>query len=273
MVNGDNRLGEFLTARRGRVRPSDHDLPSRGHRRVPGLRREEVALLAGLSADYYMRLEQGRDRNPSRPVVESLARVLLLDADAAAHLRELAAPSASVPSPATEHVSAELRRMLDGWTANPALILGRRFDILAANPLGAALFPTTNLVRLVFRPEGRRLYPDWDAVARTTVAGLRAAADPADPELQHLLGELRSMSPEFDELWSRHDVAVKTGEAKRVIHPDVGPMTLTYATFTVNAAPDQQLVVYQAEPHSRSEHALTLLGILATDSEGVPRHP
>lgn len=270
-MDGDNHLGEFLTARRGRVRPSDHDLPSGGRRRVPGLRREEVALLAGLSADYYMRLEQGRDRNPSRPVVESLARVLRLDADAAAHLGELAAPTASAPSAATEHVSAELRRLMHGWTANPALILGRRFDILAANPLGAALFPTTNLVRLVFTPEGRRFYPDWDTVAHSTVAGLRAAADPADPDLQRLVTELRAISPEFDQLWSRHDVAVKTREAKRIIHPDVGPMTLTYDTFTVNATPGQQLVAYQAEPHSPSEHALTLLGIIATDPDRAPR--
>ena len=218
-----------------------------------------------------MRLEQGRDRNPSRPVVESLARVLRLDGDAAAHLHELAAPSCSSRSAATEHVSAELRRLMDGWTANPALILGRRFDILAANPLGAALFPTTNLVRLVFQPEGHRFYPNWETVAHTTVAGLRAAADPADPELQRMVAELRDMSPEFDRLWSRHDVAVKTDEAKRVIHPDVGALTLTYDTFTVNAAPGQQLVVYQAEPQSPSEHALTLLGIIATDPDRVPR--
>src|ERR687895_853987 len=120
-MDGANRLGEFLKARRGLVQPSDHHLPPGGRRRVPGLRREEVATLAGLSADYYMRLEQGRNRKPSPQVIEALARVLNLDADAVAHLHELAGPRRT-PSTRSEQVSAELRRLMDGWTLHPALI-------------------------------------------------------------------------------------------------------------------------------------------------------
>lgn len=273
-MHDDNRLGEFLTARRARVRPSDHGLPAGGRRRVPGLRREEVAMLAGLSADYYMRLEQGRDRNPSAEVTESLVRVLLLDAHAAAHLRELVGPrrrtTPATPAP-PEKASAELRRLMNGWTLHPALILGRRFDVLAANSLGAALFPATNLVRLVFHAQGRAVYLDWDRVARNTVAGLRAAADPADPELRRMVAELSHTSAEFGRLWARHDVTAETDEVKRVNHPDVGEMSLTYQTFTVNGAPGQQLVVYQAEPASPSERSLTLLGIIAADPRGLDR--
>jgi transcriptional regulator with XRE-family HTH domain len=277
-MSGDNLLGEFLKARRGLVQPSDHGLSSGTRRRVPGLRREEVATLAGLSAEYYVRLEQGRDRNPSGAVLDALARVLLLDADGRAHLRELAgrAPrrDPSTPPVEVEEVSAELQRLMDGWALNPALILGRRFDILAANPLGAALFPTTNLARLVFAdPRARAYYPDWEPVARNTVAGLRAVADPDDPELQRLVAELAEANPEFARLWDRHDVTTKTSAAKRIAHPEVGPITVTYDTFTVNSAPGQQLVVYQAESGSPSEHALTILGIVAADPDRRTHHP
>lgn len=271
-MDGDNLLGEFLKARRDLVQPSDHGLSSGTRRRVPGLRREEVATLAGLSAEYYVRLEQGRDRNPSDAVLDALARVLLLDADGRTHLRELAGrgprrdPSAAPVEP--EEVSAELQRLMDGWALNPALILGRRFDILAANPLGAALFPATNLARLVFaHPRAHAYYPDWEPVARNTVAALRAVADPDDPGLQHLVAELAEANPEFARLWDRHDVTTKTSEGKRIDHPEVGTITVTYDTFTVNSAPGQQLVVYQAEPGSPSEQALTLLGIVAADPD------
>jgi transcriptional regulator with XRE-family HTH domain len=273
-MRGDNPLGEFLQARRGLVQPGDHGLPAGGQRRVPGLRRAEIATLAGLSVDYYMRLEQGRDRNPSLQVIDALAPVLQLDADARAHLRELAGHHhAGPPSVRDEQVGPELQRLLEAWERHPALVLGRRYDVLAANPLGAALFPTSNLVRFVFEPGAGAYYPDWDRVARNTVAGLRAVADRADPELQRLVTELGTAHPEFARLWKRHDVAAKTHEAKRIDHPEVGALTLTYDTFTVNSAPGQQLVVYQAEPGSPSDHALTLLGIVTAGHHRSPHPP
>jgi len=268
-MGSDNRLGEFLKARRGLVQPSDHGLDGGGRRRVPGLRREEVAELAGVSVEHYVRLEQGRDRNPSPAVIDSLARVFLLDDDASARLHELAWPDGrGRPEPWTspEEVNPRLRRMMDGWELNAAQILGRRFDILAANPLGAALFPTTNLARFVFEPEARDFFPDWEAVAVTTVAGLRTVGDPGDPVLATMVADLGEASREFRRLWDRRDlITERPDEATRINHPEVGSLTVTNETFTVTGAPGQQLVVYQAEPGSPSEHTLTILGIIAAD--------
>ncbi|MYW06558.1 transcriptional regulator, partial [Streptomyces sp. SID3343] len=165
-------------------------------------------------------------------------------------------------------VAPGLVRMMAGWDRQPALVLGRCLDILAGNALGDALFGTAadrNLVRLVFLdPAGRDFYPEWDRVAANTVAGLRSAAgaDPNDPRLTALVGELSMKSREFSRLWARHDLRRKTGEAKRFNHPLVGNLTLTYESLTINSDPGQQLVVYEAEPNSPSAHALTLLGSL-----------
>jgi transcriptional regulator with XRE-family HTH domain len=268
----DNTLGEFLRARREQVGPAELGLPPGGSRRVAGLRREEVALLAGVSTDYYVRLEQGRERNPSAQVVDALARGLALDEDASAHLHRLARPAPGRRRRARrpEQVSPNLLRLMDGWPDAPALVLGRCLDVLAHNALGQALFDghthSGDLVRLVFLdPDAREFYPDWERVAVNTVGGLRAAAgiDPDDPQLIDTVGELSVKSADFRRLWARHDIRQKTHETKRFRHRLVGELELSYEALTVNSAPGQQLIVYQAEPGSPSEAALALLGSLA----------
>ncbi|POM25474.1 Helix-turn-helix domain protein [Actinomadura rubteroloni] len=266
------RLGEFLRARRALVRPEAHGMPA-GTRRTPGLRREEVALLAGVSTDYYVRLEQGRDRHPSAQVVEALARALLLEDEAAAYLRDLAEPGpVRRPGRAArrEYASPGLVALLDAWPTTPALVLGRRMDVLAANTLGEALFSwlgeETNVLRAVFRtPEARMFYRDWDKTAEGCIAALRAEnTDPDDPLLAELVGELSLTSPEFAELWTRHDVRAKRAEIKHFVHPVVGELSLRFENLTVGGAEGQHLIVYHAEPGSRDEQALALLGSYAT---------
>lgn len=273
-MDGDrNALGEFLRARRGLVRPEDVDLPAGGRRRVAGLRREEVAQLAGVSHDYYVRLEQGRERHPSTQVVDALARALVLDEDAVAHLHELARPTVRRRrAPRRERVSPHLVRLMAAWPNTPAVVLGRCLTVLANNPLGRALYAghtySDDLVRLAFLdPDARDFYPEWEQVAANTVGGLRAAAglDPDDPLLVETVGELSVKSAEFRELWARHDIRRKSHETKRLHHPLVGELNLTFEALTVNGAPGQQLIVYQAEPGSPSEEALAVLGSLAAD--------
>jgi transcriptional regulator with XRE-family HTH domain len=265
-----NAIGQFLRARRELVRPEDVDLVPGSRRRVAGLRRTEVALLAGVSSDYYVRLEQGRERNPSPQVVDALARALDLDDEAAAYLHDLARPR---PRPRKrlrrEEVSPALRGMMAAWTDTPAVVLGQCLNVLAHNHLGEALFAghthSDDLVRLVFLdPDARDFYPDWERVARNTVGGLRAAATD-DPRLINTVGELSVRSADFVRLWARHDIRQKAHETKRFRHPLVGELTLTYETLTVNSAPGQQLVVYQAESGSPSEEALSLLGSLTAN--------
>ncbi|TMR92088.1 helix-turn-helix transcriptional regulator [Nonomuraea basaltis] len=279
-MDRENRLGEFLRARRELLRPEDLGLPPGDRRRVAGLRREEVAQLAGVSADYYVRLEQGRERHPSAQVVEALAGALALEEDAAAHLHLLARPASGRrrPAPRRERVSPNLLRMMEAWPHTPAVVLGRCLTVLAHNALGKALFDghafSGDLVRLVFLdPDARRFYPDWDRVAVNTVAGLRASAgaDDDDPRLIEVVGELSIKSEAFRRLWARHDIRQKTHETKRFRHPLVGELTLHYESLTVNSAPGQQLVVYQADPGSPSEEALSLLGSLTADTVQLRR--
>ncbi|MGW4092621.1 helix-turn-helix transcriptional regulator [Nocardia sp. NPDC004750] len=277
-MDSDNRLGAFLRARRELVRPEDFGLPGGGQRRVAGLRREEIALLAGVSADYYVRLEQGRDRHPSEQVIASLARVFALDEEGTAHLRELARPTARRPRAPRrpERVAPGLLRLMNAWPHTPALVLGRYLDVLAANPLAAAVnscsVPGVNQVRMVFLdPEARDVYRDWPTIAADTVASLRATAgaDLDDPRLTELVGELSLKSEEFRQLWARHDVRAKTGGVKEFRNPMVGDLTLSYETFSVNGAPGQILIAYHAEPGSPSERSLALLGSLIADNPGA----
>ncbi|MEO3750937.1 helix-turn-helix transcriptional regulator [Streptomyces sp. B6B3] len=274
-MTGDNHLGEFLRARRERARPEDRGIPAGPRRRVPGLRRPEVAALAGVSTDYYVRLEQGRERTPSAQVVEALAGALGLDEDATGHLHLLARPAPArrrgEPVPGDrETVSPRLLRMMESWSRTPAVVLGRYLTVLAHNALGRALFDghthSGDLVRLVFLdPDARTFYPDWERVAVNTVGGLRSAAgaDPDDPRLARLVDELSRGSEPFRRLWARHDIRQKTHDAKRLRHPQVGELTLHYESFAVNGAPGQQLVLYQADPGSPSEQTLALLGLAA----------
>ncbi|WP_089212680.1 helix-turn-helix transcriptional regulator [Streptosporangium subroseum] len=271
-MDSENLLGEFLRARREVTTPRQVGLLHVGSRRTPGLRREEVAMLADVSTDYYIRLEQGRERHPSERVLGALVRVLDLGPDAATHLYELAHPR-SRPRGATaqvEQVSPDLLRLMRGWSSTPAFVCDRWMDVLAANTLATALFRELehgdNLIRTVFLdPAARTFYRDWEKVARAKVAHLRSAAgaDLDDPYLVELVDELSLESEEFRLLWARHDVVGKTHEAKRIHHREVGDLTLTCELFNISSAPGQQLTIFQAEPASPSEHALALLGSLA----------
>jgi transcriptional regulator with XRE-family HTH domain len=271
----ENLIGRFLRARRELLQPEDVGLPAGVRRRVAGLRREEVARIADVSTDYYVRLEQGRERHPSAQVVEALARALRLEDDATVYLHQLAR-SCDVTRgerPAEEEVSPNLLRMMDAWEDTPAMIIGRYLTVLASNTLGRALFDgfsySDDLLRSFFLdPRVRDFYPDWEQSAPSLVASLRGSigTDHDDPRFIELVGELSLKSETFRQLWARHDVQRKRNATKRFRHPLVGELTLRYEAFTVNSAPSQQLVIYQAEPGSPSEEALSLLGSLATTS-------
>jgi transcriptional regulator with XRE-family HTH domain len=274
MAEEDNALGRFLRARREQVTPGAAGLPEDGRRRrVPGLRREELAMLAGVSPAYYVRLEQGHSRHPSKQVVDALARALQLDADATRHLHALAelkdggpAEGRRAGSSRPERVRPELARMLDHQLGAPAFVLGRVFDVLAANSSARALHPSFtpghNIVYDVFLDDdAMAAYPDLDHVQRNAVGSLRAAAGelPDDPRLTELVGELSLRSQSFRVLWSRHEVRTKIAGTKRFHHPMVGELKLDYDSFTVSGADRQQLIVYHAEPSSRAAESLRLL--------------
>ncbi|MEU9991068.1 helix-turn-helix transcriptional regulator [Streptomyces sp. NPDC048045] len=264
----DNHLGEFLRARRAGLQPQDVGIASHGVRKVSGLRREEVAVLAGMNADYYTRLEQGRERHPSAQVLDALGRALRLDPDALAHLHQLAGTAPGTRSThTTDQVSAALRRLMDAHADAPAYVINPALDILAANHLAQALHSpfqaADNLARMTFLdPVGRQFYTRWNWTAQAVVGHLRQAAglDPNAPRLLELVRSLTEHSADFTRLWNTHAVRGKTQDAKHFRHPDVGPVTLTYQAFDVRDAPGQQLVVYQAEPGSPSAQALALLG-------------
>jgi transcriptional regulator with XRE-family HTH domain len=271
----DNHLGEFLRARRAALRPQDVGMASYGVRRVTGLRREEVAVLAGVNADYYTRLEQGRERHPSTQMLDALARALRMGPDAHAHLHQLAgtAPSHRLTH-TTDGVSPALRQLMDGYPGAPAFVINRTLDILAANALAEALHSpfeqADNLARMTFLdPTGRQFYTRWGCTAQATVGHLRQAAglDPDNPRLRELVRALTRHSADFTRLWNTHAVRGKARDAKHFLHPGVGPLTLTYQAFDVRDAPGQQLVIYQAEFGSPSVQALSLLGSLHATSK------
>ena len=274
----ENLIGEYLRARRELVRPDDvgvHDLGSR--RRVAGLRRSEVALRAGVSTDYYVRLEQGRDQHPSPQVLDALARALQLDDDAAAHLHRLA--NRSTPRRRNrarpEKVPAGIVQMIQSWSETPALVEGRYTDVLAVNSLATALAPYyavgTNLVRATFLdPRVREMYDDWDEITESAVAGLRALVGPEvdDPHLNELVGELSVRCERFRSLWARHDSRPKRSGTARLEHRVVGPLELSYEKLPIPDTDRQTLAVYHADPGSPSARALALLA-----SDAVRRSP
>ncbi|MDT0417881.1 helix-turn-helix transcriptional regulator [Streptomyces sp. DSM 41982] len=276
-----NDLRAFLRTRRARISPQDAGLPaSMGVRRVPGLRREEVALLAGVSAEYYERLERGRTKNVSAAVLDAVARVLRLDPAERDHLFALAGPararSAAAPVP---RLRPGLRRALDLMADMPALVLGPRHDLVAVNPLGAAFYTgldslppgQRNMVRYLFTVDAaRELYEDWATTARKIVAELRryAGAHPHDPGLADLVGDLAVRDPDFRRWWAEHDVYLREYGSKCYHHPVVGPMELGYEAFTPVGQPELVLGMHTVEPHSPSAEALALLADRATAGSG-----
>jgi transcriptional regulator with XRE-family HTH domain len=277
MTEQQPELGRFLRARRAGVSPTDLGLPpGAGLRRTPGLRREELAALAGVSIDYYIRLERGKEKRPSPAVVDALGRALRLDAEELAYLRELAAQSArgasqAAPRPTPSRtVRPTLLRMLEAVRPSPAYLIGRTNDVLAANPGGLLLLPgmadwparQRNTIRYTFlHPEARDLWPDWETKAKACVAHLRAVAgaDPDAPDLAAIVGELVVKSPEFSRMWERYDVR-RTGYGQKTFrHPEVGEMTLSHEVLEVLRADSQRVVVYSAEPGTPDHDAMTLL--------------
>jgi transcriptional regulator with XRE-family HTH domain len=281
MGTANTQLGAFLRTRRDRLAPQDAGIPAYGRRRVPGLRREELAQLAGVSADYLVRLEQGRDIHPSAAVLDALAGALALDADERAHLHALG--HATQPGrprrrrAAAQRVRPEVARLLgDALDRSPAFVLGRRMDVLAHNPIAGALMGDLtgqNMLRVLFlEDEGPALYPEWDRVAADAVGFLRliAAGDGHDAELCELVGELSLRSPAFARLWADHHVRDKTSGTKRFQHPLVGELALDYETLRLSE-PEQWLVVYTAAAGSAARTALDLLGAMSAPQLPVIR--
>jgi transcriptional regulator with XRE-family HTH domain len=272
-VTRSNALGEYLRARRELVDPADAGLRVMGVRRTPGLRREEVATLAGISADYYLRLEQGRDRNPSPQVLEALARVFGLDETATRYLLSLSAARSAPRRPRRETVPMNIRQLVDVLEL-PAFVESRLFDVLAANRLATALSPSirpgTNRMRSVFLDPGERdLHPDWERATASLVASFRASigTDVDDPRIAQLVGELSLASERFRQLWARHDVRALAGAPVRMHHPQVGSLELRLEKLPIGDSGGQLLVIYHAEPGSGSAEALALLRSLAATEE------
>ncbi|MER6135483.1 helix-turn-helix transcriptional regulator [Streptomyces sp. NPDC001815] len=265
-----NELGSFLKARRAELSPRTVGLPDTGGRRVPGLRREEVALLVAISTDYYTRLEQGRIQ-PSASVLAALAHVLHLSDHQRDHLFELAGRQrARHRRPAAQTAHPQLRRLLDDLTTSPGMVIGRRMDILAWNALAAALLTDfakvpedkRNCARILFTdPSMRALYADWRAVARGCVSHLRmtAARYPDDPRLTSLVGELSMRDSDFGQWWGSRRAPSRGAAMKRFHHPLVGELVLDWDTFTCRSDPEQELVVWTAEPGTPSYDGLRAL--------------
>jgi transcriptional regulator with XRE-family HTH domain len=275
--NEQSELGRFLRARREGLRPADVGLPEGTRaRRTPGLRREELAALAGVSIDYYTRLERGRETRPSPSVVEAMATALRLDDEERDYLRELAAQAARrAPEPRkapSRTVRPTVHQVLETVRPSPAYVLSRTNDLLAANRGGLRLMPgladwpakQRNTIRYTFlHPAARTLWPDWATKAKNCVAQLRsvAGADPDAPDLAALLGELMVKSPEFERLWQRYEVRSIGDGAKTFLHPAVGTMTLTHEVMNLNRTDGQRLIVYMARPGTPDHDAMTLLDL------------
>jgi transcriptional regulator with XRE-family HTH domain len=267
-----SELGAFLQARRELVTPGDAGIPVTGVRRVAGLRREEVAMLAGISADYYLRLERGRDLNPSLQVLEALARVLRLDDDTRAYLIGLAGPKPRRTARRKRETVPASTAKLVATLPLPAFVEGRCLDVLAANPLAAALSPRLvtggNRLRDVFLDEAEQaLFPDWEMAAAYLVAGFRESVgtDTGDPRFVELVGELSLASPLFRKLWARHDVRPRAGAVIAFQHPQVGELVLNREKLLVSGTDGIMLVVYHPDAGSEAADKVTLLATFAAE--------
>jgi len=282
MTDARAELSDFLRSRRARLRPEDAGLQAfAGRRRVPGLRREELAHLAGVSFDYYVRLEQGRLRNVSDALLDAVARALRLDDVERAHLYDLARPARRPQrAPHGQHVRPSQQWLLDALHTVPAYVLGRRTDTIAWNDLACALLAVDlnaltpqqrNMARLVVLDDAaRHLWANWEDKARDTIGLLRLqagknAAD--DPQLAALVGELLLKSPECRQWWADHHIWVKPHGTSTFRHPVVGELTLAFEALAVPDAPDQVLITHTAEPGSPAETALRLLASWSAPSD------
>ncbi|MFC9434538.1 helix-turn-helix transcriptional regulator [Nocardia sp. NPDC057030] len=285
-VDNAAEIREFLTSRRANISPQQAGLPANGHRRVPGLRRTEVAQLAGISVEYYARLERGNLAGVSGQVLDALARALRLTEDDRAHLDDLAriAGPGRRRRPANATVRPNVQRLLDSM-ACPAFVVNGCGDVLASNPLGRALYApmieaargaTPNHGRFRFLDHrSRQFWVDWDGAADAIVALLHAQAgrDPYNKDLTDLIGELSTRSEEFRTRWARHDVLRHHQGSKPIHHPIVGTLHLTFESLDL-PADDLILIAYNTEPGSDSEDALRLLASWVTDHDPQPaEHP
>jgi transcriptional regulator with XRE-family HTH domain len=287
-LRGDLRrqIREFLSTRRARISPEQAGLPTYGgdRRRVSGLRREEVALLAGISSEYYTRLERGNATGVSESVIDGIAHALQLDDAERTHLLDLLRTAGTTRPPrrrpARQRVRPTVQRVLDSMVGTPAFVLNGHLDILAANDLGLALFspiyadsvrPPNNARFIFLDPHATEFFRGWDKVANDTVALLRAEAgrDPYDRQLSDLIGELSTRSEEFRVRWAAHHVRIHTSGVKRFHHPVVGDLELAFESFPLAADPSQSLLTYTAEAGSPSQHALRLLASWAATTSDI----
>src|ERR1700756_2108826 len=264
-----NVLGDYLRARREQVQPEDVGLVAGGRRRVAGLRREELALLAGISSDYYLRLEQGRDKNPSAQVLDALAQALRLDIKAPESLPQRPSPTGGRRDRSALEIAADGVDELIEQFSMPAIVASRSLDVLAANRIARALSPgfTPGRNFLSWRlldPAARELYVDWDAATDVAVSGLREAAgsDPDDPRVRSLIDELSTASERFRELWARADVGYRA-DVVHMRHPQVGELYLHPNRFNIPHSGGQHMLTYRAQPGSDSATALDALQALA----------
>ena len=291
-VRGDVRaqIREFLSTRRARISPEQAGLPVYGgdRRRVPGLRRSEVASLAGISPEYMTKLERGNATGVSDSVIDGLTHALQLDVAERAHLEDLLRTAGSTRPPrrrpARQRVRPTVQRILDSMTGAPAFVLNGRLDILAANDLGVALYspiyadparPANNARFVFLDPNATEFFRDYEKAANDTVAMLRAEAgrDPYDRDLSDLIGQLSTRSGEFRRRWAAHNVRIHTSGVKFLHHPVVGDLDLPFESFPLPADPSQSLLTYTAEPGSPTQDALNLLASWAAtaDNLGLPR--
>src|SRR6202161_62216 len=272
-VDTKSEVRDFLTSRRAKIAPGEVGLTSYGARQVPGLRREEVATLAGVSVDYYNRMERGNLAGVSEGVLEAIAGALRLDAAERAHLLDLARASKNRAagrrrSPAKRTVRPSIEWMIDAMTGAAAFVVNSRQDILAANHLGRAFYapifesrPPANMARFTYLdPRAKDFFADWNRTAKECVAALRTQAgrDPFDRDLSDLIGELSTQSEEFAALWATHDVRLHRKAEKNFNHPVAGDLTLRYERLAVDGDPGLEIYAYIAEPRSRSAGAVSL---------------
>lgn len=273
-VDSRHEIREFLSSRRARITPAQAGLVAYGrNRRVPGLRREEVAMLAGVSIDYYTQLERGQARGVSAEVLMAIARALQLTEAERAHLFDLMPTAGTSPlpgRPATQWIRPSVQQVLDAMTEAAAFVRNERLDILAANKLCCALYSQVlaspvqpaNLARFIFL-DGRDsgFYADWDGIARAAVGSLRADAGrhPSDRILTDLIDELSARSEEFREMWAAHDVTFYRTGVQPFRHPAVGEFPLNYTSLELPADPGQIMIVYTADPGSPAHQALRTL--------------